>query len=842
MNGHELTFWLRMNTKQFLNGSKKAQKSYQKLHKDISSKPLNLKSTGNAQLLKQFVGISAAIVGIRKVFDDMTTSQTNLANIASLGVKNIDELKKGIQDIAVDTPVALHDLEEGLYDVVSAGVAAADQIEVLELSAKAAKAGLSETSEALKLGSAVIKGYGMEWSDFNDVMDLAFQTVKLGQTTFPELAASMGKVIPLAAKLGVETEALFGAMATLTGVTGNAAEVATQLRGVLAATVKPTAELTALFSDYESASEALRDLGMPEYLRQMSERTDGNIDAMVKLVPRVEGLNAVLALSGEQFDTFVEKTDAMRDSAGAMAGAFETQAETLDSKLTQLDNTFQVFADQILHGVIPPLTALIELVSGVMKVFTELDPVTQKIILGGTTLAIVLAKLPAIIRLIQASFIALRGAMGPIAILITVIGVAAAAWENYADEADRAKKSNVELEESFNDLTEATRKHVAAMLEDKSLEELNDLLENYKNHLEAARLSILNMPKDHPGLERQIRLYERNKGAIQAVEEAIKAKRKVEIELTTGLTETELKELDKRQAHEFKRNRLSLENYIIYLESRSSALEANSLKLLQHEDKIHDLKQQLLVESFVTEIELRRLNKEEIIGIGDEETAAYVKNNEEKKKTDAELYHAKLELAAEGAQATIELGAKLMGAFQGQSKALFNIGRAAAKAKALINAHEAASINLAKYPFPFGAIMASIAYGLGIARVAAISNVKFKGKALGGLITSNDIASSAFTPSGEDGLIGAQVDEFVMNKKSTAQFLPILEQMNAKQTIPGYATGGQVNEVAAIQNESVINKNVIEVKITGELRGEGREIVAVIKEEEEAISDNNIGA
>ena len=73
--------------------------------------------------------------------------------------------------------------------------------------------------------------------------DLAFETVRLGQTTFPELAASMGRVVPLAASLKLSQEELFAAMATGTGVTGGAAEVSTQLRAVLQSLLDPSKEL-----------------------------------------------------------------------------------------------------------------------------------------------------------------------------------------------------------------------------------------------------------------------------------------------------------------------------------------------------------------------------------------------------------------------------------------------------------------------------------------------------------------------------------------------------------------------------------------------------------------------
>ena len=50
---------------------------------------------------------------------------------------------------------------------------------------------------------------------------MAFQTQKLGVTTYKELAASMQPLFPLGKSLNVSYQELFGSMATLTGVTGN---------------------------------------------------------------------------------------------------------------------------------------------------------------------------------------------------------------------------------------------------------------------------------------------------------------------------------------------------------------------------------------------------------------------------------------------------------------------------------------------------------------------------------------------------------------------------------------------------------------------------------------------
>lgn len=54
-------------------------------------------------------------------------------------------------------------------------------MEKVEINAKAAAAGMAETTDALNLSSVVMKGYGDTTAEMNKkVMDLAFMTLKLG--------------------------------------------------------------------------------------------------------------------------------------------------------------------------------------------------------------------------------------------------------------------------------------------------------------------------------------------------------------------------------------------------------------------------------------------------------------------------------------------------------------------------------------------------------------------------------------------------------------------------------------------------------------------------------------
>ena len=296
--------------------------------------------------------------------------ETAMANVASLGVENIDALKTSVLNMGETVPLAFKDMAEGLYQVVSAGVDAQHQIQVLEASAKAGVAGLSTTKDALNLASAVIKGYGKSWSETNSIMDMAFQTVKLGQTTFEELAGSIGRVVPLASALKVSSQELFGAFATLTGVTGDANEVATQLRGILGAVAKPTQELAGLMKKlgYESATAALKQEGLAGFLKIIAKETGGNADEMAKLFGRIKAVNAALALSGPQFDTYIQKTEAMRESTGAMDKAFKTNADTIENHWQIFENKFNKVLIETVERVRPIINSLIDFGSALMDI------------------------------------------------------------------------------------------------------------------------------------------------------------------------------------------------------------------------------------------------------------------------------------------------------------------------------------------------------------------------------------------------------------------------------------------------------------------------------------------
>jgi hypothetical protein len=161
------------------------------------------------------IGVGAAATTMANDFN------RDMANVASLipGTgSRILQLKRDVQDVAMATGVATKDIAGGLYQVISAFGDTAQTSQQLNINVRAAAAGLATTSDAINLTSAVTKAYGdTSAAAIQKAADLSLLTVRLGQTTFPELAASIGRVTPMAKTMGMSQESLFAVMATASG-------------------------------------------------------------------------------------------------------------------------------------------------------------------------------------------------------------------------------------------------------------------------------------------------------------------------------------------------------------------------------------------------------------------------------------------------------------------------------------------------------------------------------------------------------------------------------------------------------------------------------------------------
>lgn len=258
-------------------------------------------------------------------------------------------LKNHVRDLAASIPMARDALADGLYQVISNGVPEDNWISYLDKSAKASIGGIADLGKTVTVTSTVIKNYGLAWESAGEIQDKIQLTAKNGVTSFEQLADALPRVTGNAVALGVPIDELLASFATLTGVSGNTAEVSTQLAAIFTALIKPSSEAAetaeAMGIQFNAASIKAAG-GMKAFLSNLDTavksyaESSGILEQEVygRLFGSAESLRAIGPLTGQLAETFDRNVSLMADSAGTVDSAFGEMSGTSDAVAQRLEN------------------------------------------------------------------------------------------------------------------------------------------------------------------------------------------------------------------------------------------------------------------------------------------------------------------------------------------------------------------------------------------------------------------------------------------------------------------------------------------------------------------------
>lgn len=269
-----------------------------------------------------------------KVFADFERQMANVATMLDEPARHMPAFRTAIRDMAVEFGEATEALAGGLYDILSASIPAGKALDVLAVSVRAAKAGLTDTKTAADAITTILNSYGLSADKAASVSDLLFQVVKRGKTTFAELAPAIGMVASTAATAGVSLEELGGMIALLTrnGVrTENAITATTQ---TIATFLKPTAEAVGLAAElgFKLDTTTLKAEGLRGVFQRIARLPP---EAIARLFPNIRALRGVLPALRAVGD-FGQDIRAMGQRAGATERAYAKMTATLSHGFAQL--------------------------------------------------------------------------------------------------------------------------------------------------------------------------------------------------------------------------------------------------------------------------------------------------------------------------------------------------------------------------------------------------------------------------------------------------------------------------------------------------------------------------
>jgi len=301
--------------------------------------------------------IVGAGVAATKLATDFDQSMRNVNSIMGVSERELAKFSDQVLELSTRFPQDAKTLADGMYDIASSGFQGAEGLKVLEASARAASAGMTDTGTSAKAITAIMNAYGLAAEDAAHVSDVLFTGVDKGVLTFEELASSLGDYVGAASQLGVPLEQVVGAQAAMTLSGISAAEAATSLNNVMRSLLKPSEDMSDTLKDfgYNSGQAALEAEGLDGLIAKLSGTVGDDKDEWLKLFPEIRAARGAMALAANDGKNLSRVMEAMGTATGRTSEAFAEQAKGPAFQFTLALNRLKKVGIEVGNRLIPIL-------------------------------------------------------------------------------------------------------------------------------------------------------------------------------------------------------------------------------------------------------------------------------------------------------------------------------------------------------------------------------------------------------------------------------------------------------------------------------------------------------
>lgn len=412
----ELVAVLAMDSTRFQQGITKAETSSMRMAK-------NLGAIGKRMTMMVTLPIVAAGVASTKMAMDFESQMANVFTLMDKATVKSRNWKKEVLDLSKKVPQSTDVLSKGLYDIVSAGIDAGKAMGVLEVSSKAATAGLSTTAVAADAITSILNAYGLEAEQAGDVSDILFTTIRYGKTTFDELGPAVGRVAATASAANVSFEEVGAALATMTISGLKTDEAVVSLNQTILSFLKPTDQAIDAAAEigFELDATTLATKGLGGAMTELSQKMGITVDDMVEmeqaglsdaemydelalrtgksaemmasLFPNIRALKGALILAKNEGAKFNEMLGLQEKRLGATTEAFNVIAETTKFQFDLALSSLKAVAIEMGTHLLPIATELFKKIGEGADAFGELSDSTQKLVINILSLLAILGPL-----------------------------------------------------------------------------------------------------------------------------------------------------------------------------------------------------------------------------------------------------------------------------------------------------------------------------------------------------------------------------------------------------------------------------------------------------------------
>ena len=357
--------------------------------------------------------LAAAGVAAVKMSLDFDATFGKMQGLAGVTADEVDGLKEAVMSLSGQTARSPQELAEALYFLRSSGLEGAEALEALEFSAKASAAGLGSTAVIADAVSSAMNAYAKSGLNAAEATDILVATARAGKAEPDQLAGALGRVLPIAAELGVSFEDVGGAVAAFSLTGNDASGSVTLLSNVLLKLLKPS----------QQGAEALEKVGMSTDTIRQSIAENGlqatleNLrvtlgDAgFTKFMEDAQAVTGALALTGDNLETTGKAFETVRDNAGLTGEAFDKMAGTDGFKMKQAFAEIQTAMIQAGEIIVPIVAGIAGAIGNLAERFSSLPAPVQQLVVGFLAFAGAAGPLIVIAGTLVKNFMLIRGAL-----------------------------------------------------------------------------------------------------------------------------------------------------------------------------------------------------------------------------------------------------------------------------------------------------------------------------------------------------------------------------------------------------------------------------------------------
>jgi TP901 family phage tail tape measure protein len=333
-----------------------------------------MRMTGSLMMYKVAMPLIKIGSGAIKASMEFETAMTKIKGLVGVGAADVKKMGDAILNMAGAVGKAPTELADALYYITSAGIKDTKvALDTLDVSARAASAGLGTVKSVADLTTSVMNSYAPGMYDAKIATDALVAAVREGKAAAADFAPAMGKVLPIAAAFGVKFQDVAASVAALTRQGTPAGTAAIQLRQILGSLLKPTAEASAELEKAGLSTGKLRETIQNEGLfagfTQLHQALGDNATAMAHVFGNIRPLTAISALLGPSMAKNALIFREIGASSGDADKAFKEMQNTLGFKMNAASAEGKVALTRIGDAISPIIKTLADLGKGAASAF-----------------------------------------------------------------------------------------------------------------------------------------------------------------------------------------------------------------------------------------------------------------------------------------------------------------------------------------------------------------------------------------------------------------------------------------------------------------------------------------